>query len=303
MSNYSPLNIAAGNQFLTAVNIAKTNVELMRLQQDVRKDTAQGINSMQKSCFDSGIASAKNAEKALDNEADGLIESGVVSSVGAGIALGSLAPAKLASKVGIGSGSTKDALEDVRSFKTALNEKDIVVGPRYAERPDNRLTDDESIDNESNESAAHLRRTTARDENQIQTWLGNEHREPDVSNFAQSNKEAVKGLNEDELQRVRKNVFSREQELEEALHKDVSNRLVNLAQVGNSIAQTGNLAQGLQKEDQARNNLEAQIYSTQQQIMEQDYNGLSSFASNAQQSADNFKQESLSILANLNTQG
>lgn len=249
------LNLAAGNMYKAATNLAKTNVELMQLQQELRADTASGINSMQQDCFHAGMNSATSLENAMEKEATGLMDSGIASAVGAGVSFATLVPHNL----GFGSTALKNELDDAKASE--------------------------------NNSSTLARRTMgdpAADEGdtELQT-IGHA--------------EISRNPTEAEKKQTEKN---RIRELEKELYEQVSKKKIEVSQAANTISSTvGSMEQSKYKTEQAKDQAISSEEQTQAQVFQEDLKGLTNFADNAQQAAGNFGQESLSILATLNTQG
>lgn len=280
------LNLAAGNMFKAATTLAKTNVELMQYQQELRAETAEGIESMQISCLHAGMSSAKEAKDALDKEATGQLVAGATGIFGAAISFGSMLPCKF----GMGDSATKEELNNTNEFEKALN--------------NTKPADDKPVTPQpTTQGAVVTQNRPLSAQKKIDEWMSG-----DVRNFDHtSDNKALNDLSDDELATVRRNVLNRQSDLKSKLYDQVNGangRKSILSQGAYTASNAASqFAQGEYNIDKAKDQALSSEYQTQGQVFQEDLNGLSSFAQNAQQAAGNFQQDSLSILANLNTQG
>lgn len=306
------LNLAAGNMFNATTNLAKTEVELMRYQQELRVKTAEGIESSQVSCYETGMHSAEENKQALDNEATGQEVGGIVGFIGGSLSFATMLPCKF----GAGSTATKEELVNVNGFRGALPGKTKELPSKLPLGSVNDFKGTSEVDQELEEfdqnlstdgASLTLNNRTPEIEARIARWCGNAEKAGDVRGFDNAadslDRRAIDSLTPDELSTVEQNVLTRQRELEERLYTQAQGVKSNISQGAYSASTAASsFAQGVYNTDKAEYQALSSEYQTQNQIFQEDLNGLTSFANNAQQNADSYQQNSLSILANLNTQ-
>ncbi|HSX13903.1 MAG TPA: hypothetical protein VLE96_05740 [Chlamydiales bacterium] len=296
MNNYT-LNIAAGNEYKVAVNIAKTDTELMKQEKLMQQDLATSQASMQEACYNEAYKSAANAKRAIDNEATGLDEAGTASAVTSGLSIASLTPHSVLDKVTFrkikfGPDAVHNELENVQKFRVMLDQKQGYRGARLKESSGPDLTKNVRMGEPTGNST-------------VDRWLGNGKETFDVRGFcAKSDEQHLDNLSPNELKKLREHINTRRNELNEKIHNHSESKRSNFANATNNYGMAaGNLAQGTYKQDQAENDKRSRVDSAQNQIDEQICSSISNFSQQTDQAAGNYSEAGLSILANLNTQG
>jgi hypothetical protein len=109
-------------------------------------------------------------------------------------------------------------------------------------------------------------------------------------------------LTKEQLLKVKANVKSGMSELNDKISSRFENKRSNIAYAMNNYGQaSGNLFQGIFKEEQAKSDMISKTLSAQNAIDEQINSSISNFIQQTDQAAGSYSEAGLSILTNLQT--